>query len=156
MKDTYTSLVSMLSRAEGNAGYGDDVRTGAVIRLYKEADLLVHMQEAKRLLCFYRVQTRDNAITIMELGIGTGLASFDTLTYDCASSLPEWMQRKLAVLTTLPYDVPTEELENIGRRVSQHVFWVYPSAGETVDKLGGVQGGTNTRTKSKGRRKKAT
>lgn len=120
-----------------------------------ELAIFIHMQQAKRLLCFYRVQTRDNAITIMELGIGTGLASFDTLTYDCASSLPEWMQRKLAVLTTLPYDVPTEELENIGRRVSQHVFWVYPSAGETVDKLGGVQGGTNTRTKSKGRRKKA-
>lgn len=120
-----------------------------------ELAIFIHMQQAKRLLCFYRVQTRDNAITIMELGIGTGLASFDTLTYDCASSLPEWLQRKLAVLTTLPYDVPTEELENIGRRVSQHVFWVYPSAGETVDKLGGVQGGTNTRTKSKGRRKKA-
>lgn len=58
----------------------------------------------------------------------------DDLIYDSVDDLPEWMQQKLAVLSGIDCSKPTEELEGIGRRVSSHVFWVYPSAGEKLEK----------------------
>jgi len=58
----------------------------------------------------------------------------DDLIYDSVDDLPEWMQRKLAVLSTIDCSSPTEELEGVGRRVADHVYWVYPSAGEKLEK----------------------
>lgn len=113
---------------------------------------------ARKQQYFYRVNTnakekRGKNIVVSKYGIGVQQIDHDVVaTYDSAEELPEWMQRKLAVLVTIPFDIPTEELEGIGRRVSQHVYWVYASLNETIE---GDSGGTNTRTKSKGRRKKA-
>lgn len=56
--------------------------------------------------------------------------------YSSVDSLPEWMQRKLAVLMSIDHNRENEELEGIGRRVSGHVFWVYPSEGESLDDAG--------------------
>jgi hypothetical protein len=58
----------------------------------------------------------------------------DDLVYDSVDDLPEWMQRKLAVLSSIDCSNLTEELEGVGRRISGHVFWVYPSAGEKLEK----------------------
>lgn len=58
----------------------------------------------------------------------------DDLIYDSVDDLPEWMQRKLAVLSSIDCSNLTEELEGVGRRISGHVFWVYPSAGEKLEK----------------------
>ena len=58
----------------------------------------------------------------------------DDLIYDSVDDLPDWMQRKLAVLSSIDCSNLTEELEGVGRRVSGHVYWVYPSAGEKLEK----------------------
>lgn len=60
-----------------------------------------------------------------------------------ADTLPKWLQRKLSVLMGLSHENPTEAVCGVGRRVSQNVYWVYLSPGETL--------GTNTRAKSKKR-----
>jgi hypothetical protein len=69
------------------------------------------------------------------------------LVYGSVDDLPEWMQRKLAVLSSIDCSKLTEELEGIGRRVSGHVFWVYPSAGERLDHWS-HENGANARSKS--------
>lgn len=86
----------------------------------------------------------------MQWGVDSecGIAPDRPLLYDGVEVLPDWMQRKLAVLMTLPYDQPIEELATIGRRISKYVFWVYPSVGETI--------GSDPRSKSKGRGKKSS
>ena len=40
-------------------------------------------------------------------------------------SLPFWIKRRLAVLSTLSTDPPTAWVANIGRRINEHIFWVF-------------------------------
>ena len=44
--------------------------------------------------------------------------------------LPEWIQKKVAVLSTLPHDPPTEYVKGIGRRISEYVYWVFANYNE--------------------------
>ena len=69
------------------------------------------------------------------------LAQVSIVNYDGAECLPEWMQRKLAVLMTLNPDKVNAELPGVGRRISQYVYWIRRSPGETI--------GTHTREESK-------
>ena len=55
---------------------------------------------------------------------------FDPLRWDLdppitttdMSEIPEWIQRRLAVLMMV---APTEFVEGIGRRISENIFWIY-------------------------------
>jgi hypothetical protein len=46
------------------------------------------------------------------------------MVYDDVNALPIWMQRRIALLMMLkePYG---EEVQGIGRRISETVFWLY-------------------------------
>lgn len=53
-------------------------------------------------------------------------------TYASVDTLPEWMQRKLAVLMLLNPDEPEKkEISGIGRRISENVYWVYLDGSDT-------------------------
>lgn len=118
--------------------------------------LCMRIEEGAGVTCFYRVEVKHRwsnipaPLSVVRYGLlGSGnVAPGEAVMYDGVDSLPEWMRRKLAVLVTIPFNVPTEELDGIGRRVSEHVFWVYECAQD------GDTGGTNTRKKSKSRRQK--
>jgi hypothetical protein len=61
---------------------------------------------------FYRVNTngkahRGKTIVVSKYGFGTSIDHDVLVAYDDIEELPEWMQRKLAVLVTIPFDVPT-------------------------------------------------
>jgi hypothetical protein len=45
--------------------------------------------------------------------------------YESLKDLPQWMQDRLHVLSTFPSKPPTVEVEGIGRRIEEHIFWVY-------------------------------
>tara|TARA_R100001460_G_scaffold107966_1_gene157792 strand:+ start:2861 stop:3199 length:339 start_codon:yes stop_codon:yes gene_type:complete len=47
------------------------------------------------------------------------------------NNLPSWMRRKLAVLKMRSYDPPTEDIPEIGQRISKYIFWIYPNEGHT-------------------------
>lgn len=47
------------------------------------------------------------------------------------NNLPSWMRRKLAVLKMRSYDPPTEDIPEIGQRISKYIFWIYPNEGDT-------------------------
>lgn len=56
-----------------------------------------------------------------------GMEGVDTAVegaYDSVDELPEWIQRKLAVLTMLKVD---DSLLGTGRRIDDDTFWVYRS-----------------------------
>lgn len=67
-----------------------------------------------------------------------------TLHYDSVDCLPEWAQRKLAVLMGIDHTAVNEDIPNVGRRISRYVFWVYLSVGEKL--------GSYPRKKGKGSR----
>ena len=47
--------------------------------------------------------------------------------YDSVDELPEWIQRKLAVLTMLKVKPPMQAVADVGRRIDEDTFWVYRS-----------------------------
>lgn len=70
-------------------------------------------------------------LRLMEKGIEVvcfGLESVDSKLeghYDGVDDLPDWVKERLAVLMVLDSTPPTGELEGVGRRISEKVFWVY-------------------------------
>jgi hypothetical protein len=75
----------------------------------------------------YRVAVEPNG----RVNITTwGLAEDVDRSYDSVDVLPEWMQRKIAVLMIFDPEKPMDEIKGIGRRISRGTFWVYPEEGE--------------------------
>lgn len=45
--------------------------------------------------------------------------------YNHLDELPSWVQDKLAVLMLLDHNVTNDEIENVGRRISEDIYWVF-------------------------------
>ena len=45
--------------------------------------------------------------------------------YPSVDDLPLWMQEKVALLMMTPLDKPTSEVEGIGRRIDNNVYWIF-------------------------------
>lgn len=45
--------------------------------------------------------------------------------YESVDELPKWVQDKLAVLMLLDPKKLNEEIESVGRRISEDIFWVF-------------------------------
>ena len=56
-----------------------------------------------------------------------------TTAYKKVEDLPEWMQKRLAVLLVMEYDPPTKIIKGIGRRIEKNVFWVFKPDDEEND-----------------------
>jgi hypothetical protein len=82
----------------------------------------------------YRVDTRKQHIEVRAWGIGesTNVVAKEVMRYDSVQALPEWMQRKIAVLMTFDPTKVTDEIPDLGARVSDAVFWVFGMDGETL------------------------
>jgi hypothetical protein len=45
--------------------------------------------------------------------------------FDNVQQLPDWIQRKLAVLMVCDENPPTPIIPGVGRRISEDIFWVF-------------------------------
>jgi len=45
--------------------------------------------------------------------------------YDDLNELPQWMKERIAVLSMLTTEPPTEDVKGIGRRINETTYWVY-------------------------------
>jgi hypothetical protein len=45
--------------------------------------------------------------------------------YEGVDELPKWVQDKLAVLMLLDHNQHDQEVETVGRRISENIFWVF-------------------------------
>lgn len=79
------------------------------------------MKDPIRMPNVVRVHIHKNKMTVMP---------FDPLRWelqppidtDDMSDIPEWIQRKIAVLMMVS---PSEFVEGVGRRISSDTFWIY-------------------------------
>jgi len=53
--------------------------------------------------------------------------------YGGVDELPKWVQDKLAVLMLLDHTKQNEEVENVGRRIQENVFWVFKGEADGND-----------------------
>ena len=73
----------------------------------------------------YRVKVHPDTDNVSVLHIGMDcLAPMPDGEYTW-EELPEWMRNKLAALSTLHLPPPPREVEQVGQRISEQVFWVY-------------------------------
>lgn len=78
-----------------------------------------------------RVCVTDDVAHITTFGIETNLCDLTTPCAMPVANLPNWMQRRLAVLMVMPCTPPTHYVENIGRRIEENVFWIHYTGDET-------------------------
>lgn len=73
----------------------------------------------------YRVEIdeRTGEVDVVSLG----MRSFDTnleRKHASVKMLPEWLQERLAVLAIMKVEPPQHEIDGVGVRISENVFWV--------------------------------
>lgn len=72
----------------------------------------------------WRVEECSNgAVETMYIGFSP-IDSDRVVLYEDSSELPEWIKDRVAVLRMMPCDPATSVVFGVGRRISEHVFWV--------------------------------
>lgn len=72
----------------------------------------------------YRVIIEHGSVKVLCLGMDM-LDPQAEGDYDSVDDLPKWVQDRLAVLMITPLTTPTKEVEGIGRRIGENIYWVY-------------------------------
>jgi hypothetical protein len=74
----------------------------------------------------YRIDLSDSKKIIVKFyGIDQTDSALGKL-YESVEALPDWAQRKLAVLSLLDPSKPNGDVPEVGRRINQYIFWIYP------------------------------
>jgi hypothetical protein len=70
------------------------------------------------------VDPHTNGISVIRFGLESVDAGPERI-YSSVQELPNWMQKKVAVLSMLSPTPPTPEVPGVGRRMDENTFWVY-------------------------------
>ena len=74
----------------------------------------------------YRVEFVDGRARVQCFGIPIQpYAMFEKEVTLSVAELPDWMTRRVAVLSTMSYEPPTEYVDKIGRRIDEYVYWIF-------------------------------
>ena len=73
----------------------------------------------------YRVYISPHTNAVEVSCIGMEVDSVVSGEYDSVDTLPLWMQEKVALLMMTPLDKPTSEVEGVGRRIDDNVYWIF-------------------------------
>lgn len=73
----------------------------------------------------YRIHVNKDSTVATQVIKGPFGPSGHARLYDSTDHLPQWMQEKLAVLSIMTANPPTSEVDGVGRRISDDIFWVY-------------------------------
>jgi len=74
----------------------------------------------------YRVEFVGDRAMVQCFGIPIQpYAMFEKEVTLSVAELPDWMTRRVAVLSTMSYDPPTEYVDKIGRRIDEYVYWIF-------------------------------
>jgi hypothetical protein len=72
----------------------------------------------------YRIGIFPDGVDVMCFGLANVDSHIDG-HYDLSDDLPNWVKERLAVLMITSGTPPTQEVVGVGRRISNHVYWVY-------------------------------
>jgi hypothetical protein len=90
---------------------------------YLSADMVLEMAAADT-DAFWRIEEfADGQVRSMYIGFAP-IDSKRVIDYNSSSDLPEWVKDRVAVLRMLPCDPTNSVVFGVGRRISEHVFWV--------------------------------
>jgi hypothetical protein len=78
----------------------------------------------------YRISLGQDKIRVLCFGIDSVDSSLNG-EYDSVDDLPDWVKERLAVLMVASSEPPTREIEGVGRRISERVFWVFAPSVQT-------------------------
>ena len=73
----------------------------------------------------YRVYINPHTHAVEVSCIGMEVDSVVSGEYPLVDDLPLWMQEKVALLMMTPLDKPTSEVEGVGRRIDNNVYWIF-------------------------------
>ena len=73
----------------------------------------------------YRLDVTSKGVVVTCYGLDA-VDSELKMYYSLVDDLPEWVQKKLAVLYLLDPDKSNSNVEKVGRRINKSVFWIYP------------------------------
>lgn len=74
----------------------------------------------------YRVEFVGDRAMVQCFGIPIqSYAMFEKEVTLSVAELPDWMTRRVAVLSTMSYEPPTEYVDKIGRRIDKYVYWIF-------------------------------
>lgn len=74
--------------------------------------------------CLIRAELERGVVKLEAFGLDV---KFCPLRLPCEmdeGGLPDWLGRKLAILMVMPHESPTKFVPNVGRRISENLFWV--------------------------------
>ena len=74
----------------------------------------------------YRVNFLPDNNTVDVLGLGLNCLDLPHQGTYHKDRLPTWMREKLSSLAVLRVPPPEANVEGVGKRISETVFWVYP------------------------------
>jgi len=99
-------------------------------RPYSIDDVLTKHQEVMAMmeeLPIYRVSVHDRTgeVTVHCYDLLENFAPELTKEYNSINDLPKWAQERLAVLMLLDPTIINNDIENVGRRISRNVYWLY-------------------------------
>lgn len=89
----------------------------SVIALHQEEAMMSQTTLEK----IHRVQFASDKIYVLSLGLTLNEPEG---TYTDPTSLPSWIQDRIAVLSMMSFEPPTKFVEGVGRRIDENVFWV--------------------------------
>ena len=74
----------------------------------------------------YRVEFDDKGRPHVEsLNYALDMEPVQEGIYESLEALPQWVQDRLHVLSTFSSKPPTIDVNGLGRRIEENIFWVY-------------------------------
>jgi hypothetical protein len=74
----------------------------------------------------YRVEFDDKGRPHVEsLNYALDMEPVQEGIYESIEALPQWVQDRLHVLSTFSSKPPTIDVNGLGRRIEENIFWVY-------------------------------
>jgi hypothetical protein len=74
----------------------------------------------------YRVEFDDKGRPHVEsLNYALDMEPVQEGIYESLEALPKWIQDRLHVLSTFSSKPPTIDVDGLGRRIEENIFWVY-------------------------------
>lgn len=88
------------------------------------ASILLGMSLAEKVEDVYRIEIFKTRVEVRTFDTLENVDILLSPVYDSVNDLPEWVRERIAILSMLPLEYPTEPVKGVGRRISSEVFWV--------------------------------
>lgn len=98
-----------------------------------EAEILAYIERSKKEPIYRLVINDDGSVNTSCYEMLDAFAPELKNSYETVDELPKWVQDRIAVLMLLDHTKQNEEVENVGRRISKDIFWVFKGEADGDD-----------------------